>query len=155
VIGSAVAVIAGSQLTDVFFSPAPLQAVGPAHPAIAAITEISEETLKPIQASAEASRDVAEVLKPLGLSVNNAEVTAAHYVGKCRVTASDCDHIVLSTKDAQANVMVLADQSLGDRVIVADRRMSAVVQPAGNGGYIVVADTPKKARRIEKLLVKG
>jgi hypothetical protein len=155
VIGSAVAVIAGSQLTDGLFSPASLQAVGPAHPAIVAITEVSEEALRPIQANAEGSRDVELVLKRLGLTVNKAEVTAAHYVGKCHVTASDCDHIVLSTRDAQANVMVVSDQPFGDRVIVADRHMSALVQPAGKGGYIVVAETPKKARRIEKLLVKG
>jgi hypothetical protein len=155
VIGSAVAVIAGSQATDFFFSPAPLQAVGPAHPAIAAISEVSEDAFRPIQPSSEASRDVEAVLKRLGLTVKKDELTAAHYVGKCHVTASDCDHIVLSTADAQANVMVVPDQPLGDRVIVADRRMSALVQPAGKGGYIVVADTPRKARRIEKLLVKG
>jgi Protein of unknown function (DUF3379) len=155
VIGSAVAVIAGSQLTERFFSPTSLQAVGPAHPAIAAITEVLDDAFRPVQADAQGSRDVDQVLKRLGLTVNKSEVTAAHYVGKCYVTASDCDHIVLSTRDAQANVMVVLDQPLGDRVIVADRHMSALVQPAGKGGYIVVAETPKKARRIERLLVKG
>jgi hypothetical protein len=38
---------------------------------------------------------------------------------------------------------------------VADRRMIALVHPRGTGGYIVVADKPETARRIEKLFVKG
>ena len=155
VIASALAVVAGSQLFDISFSPAAVQAVGPAHPAIAAISEVSEDAFRPVQSMAEAPQNVDQVLRRLGLTVKKGEVTAAHYVGKCHVTASDCDHIVLSTRDAEANVMVMPDQPVGDRLMVVDRRMSALVQRAGNGGYIVVAETAKKARRIEKLLVKG
>jgi hypothetical protein len=153
-IALAVGVMAGPDVTDALTLARAVDAVGPAHPAVVAISEVTDDASRPLPSTLEASRDPEQVLKQLGLRVKKGKATA-HYVGKCHLTVSNCDHIVLSTGDAQANVMLMPDESPGARLIVEDRHMTALVNPAGAGGYIVVANTPKAARRIEKLLVKG
>jgi hypothetical protein len=40
-------------------------------------------------------------------------------------------------------------------VLVADRQLVALVSPVRDGGYIVVADSAKTAKRMEKLIIKG
>ena len=133
------------------------EAVGPSHPAIAAIAQVADEDVESSYATT-ASSDRAEIeqgLKRLGLTLKAGEATA-YYVGKCHVTDSGpCDRIVLSTPDAHANVMLVPNYPMGDRVLVSDRRMTALVNPAAGGGYIVVADSARTAKRLEKLLVKG
>ena len=153
VAGAAIATIAATQLVGLPFMTNTIEAVGPAHPAAAAISEVTEDAIRPGVPAAEASQEVERVLKRLGLRLREGEATV-QYVGKCYV-AADCDHIVLSTRDAQANVMLVPDYRFDERVIVSDRRMIALVHPRGTGGYIVVADKPETARRIEKLFVKG
>ena len=154
VAGAAIATIAGTQLTGLPFITNTIEAVGPAHPAAAAISEVAEDAIRPGVPAAEASQEVDRILKRLGLKLREGEATV-QYVGKCYVGAGDCDHIVLRTADAQANVMLVPDYRFDERVMVSDRRMIALVHPKGAGGYIVVADKPETARRIEKLFVKG
>lgn len=48
--------------------------------------------------------------------------------------------------------MLVPDYPFADRTVVSDRRMVALVNPAGTGGYIVAAST---ARRMERLLIKS
>jgi hypothetical protein len=129
-------------------------AVGPTHPAVIAITEVIEEDRLPAPAPVDAT-EVLQGLKRLGLAIN-ASHASARYVGKCRIGgSSDCDHIVISAPDVYANVMLVRDYPINDRVLVEDRRMVALMSPAGHGGYIVVAQSSKAARRAEKLLVRG
>jgi hypothetical protein len=154
VAGAAIATTAATQLVGSPFMTNTIEAVGPAHPAAAAISEVAEDAIRPSVPTAEASQEVERVLRRLGLRLREGEATI-QYVGKCYVAAGDCDHIVLSTRDAHANVMLVPDYRFSERVIVTDRRMIALVHPRGTGGYIVVADKPETARRIEKLFVKG
>jgi hypothetical protein len=133
------------------------EAVGPSHPAIAAIAQVADEDVEGSYVTT-ASSDSAEIeqgLKRLGLTLKPGAATA-YYVGKCHLSGSGpCERIVLSTPDAHANVMLVPDYPVGDRVLVSDRRMTALVNPAAGGGYIVVADSARTAKRLEKLLVKG
>jgi hypothetical protein len=153
-VGSAVTAMAAAHLTDAALSRDALEVVGPAHPGVAAISEVAEDATPPAPAVSELQRNPEQVLKRLGLAVKKGEATT-YYVGKCHILPSDCEHIVLSTGDLQANVIVVSDYPLGRRVVVADRHMTALVNPTQSGGYIVVADKPRTARRIEKLFVKG
>lgn len=140
--------------TDLFETTTTVDMVGPGHPAVVAISEVEQDVPHAPLSDAEASRELEQVLGRLGLALKKGEATA-HYVGKCQVTGTACDQIVLSTQDAQANVMLVPEYPLGQRVLVSDGRMSALVSPVRAGGYIVVADTPKNARRMARMLVKG
>ena len=40
-------------------------------------------------------------------------------------------------------------------MLVSDQRRVALISPAREGAYIIVADSAEKARRMEKLLVKS
>lgn len=133
-----------------------VDAVGPAHPGVVAIAEVVEEepAIQPDMLPPDDS-ELEEGLRRLGLTLAEGEADA-YYVGKCHVEGgSDCEHVVLSTPDAHANVMLVPDYPVGERVLVADRRMVALVSPSGSGGYIVVATSAKAAKRMEKLLVRG
>jgi hypothetical protein len=151
VTASALTAIVGVQVTNLTSHADRVEALGPDHPAVAAISEVADDEIRP--AASQPSAELQDVLKRVGVKVK--PEAAMQYVGKCHVTATDCDHIVVSTPDAQANVMLVSNYAFGSRLMVADRRMTAVVNPTASGGYIVVAETPKAARRIEKVLVKG
>lgn len=155
VLATALATLIAADAVDTPFSAKTMEAVGPAHPAVAAISQVTEDGVQVPVSDADAERELEQVLKRLGLTLKKGEATA-YYVGKCQMTGGTaCDHIVLRTGDAQANVMLVADYPLGERVLVSDRRMSALVSPARTGGYIVVADTPRTARRMAKLFVRS
>jgi hypothetical protein len=154
VAGTAIATMAATQLVGLPFVTNTIEAVGPAHPAAAAISEVAEDAIRPGMPAAEASEEVDRVLRRLGLRLKPGEATV-QYVGKCTVAAGDCDHIVLRTGDAQASVMIVPEYRFSGRMIVSDRRMIALVHPRGTGGYIVIADKPETARRIEKLFVRS
>jgi hypothetical protein len=129
-------------------------AVGPTHPAVVAIAEVVEEDRLPPVPPVEGAQ-VQQGLKGLGLAFHPGHASA-RYIGKCHIDASsNCDHIVVSAPDMHANVMLVRDYPINDRVLVEDRRMVALMSPAGRGGYIVVAQSLKAAKRVEKLLVRG
>ena len=150
-IAGALGVVLGPELVD---TASTIEVVGPGHPAVAAISEVAQDAPRALLSEEEASRELEQVLGRLGLGLRKGEATA-HYVGKCHVTGTACEHIVLSTQDAQANVILVPEYPLGERVLVSDGRMSALASPARAGGYIVVSDTPKNVRRMARLLVKG
>jgi len=132
------------------FSPQ-LQAVGPAHPAIAAISLVVEDRVELAQEGNTA--EMHERLRELGLELKNGEVHA-YYAGKCQLPGGECDLIVLDTPEARANVVLVPNYPIDARVLVSDRSKTALVNPARTGGYIVVADSPKVAKRMRRLFVR-
>ena len=146
---------AAPQLWDSSNLSTPLEAVGPSHPAVAAIAMVVEQ--QPGFLDEARGIDVAameEGLKKLGLSLKK-EGVKVDYAGKCYLPDIECDHIVLETPDGHVSVILVPDYPVGSRVLIADRRMTALVSPAGQGGYIVVAGSPKVAKRTSRLFVKG
>jgi len=140
------ALIAADLEADPFLPP--LQAVGPAHPAVAAIALVIDDRIELAQ---EGNNDeMYQRLRELGLELKQGEVHA-YYAGKCRLPDGDCDLIVLDTPDARANVVLMRNSPIVARVLVADRHMIALVNPARAGSYIVVADSPKVAKRMRRL----
>lgn len=133
----------------------PVQAVGPTHPAVKAISFVVEQQPALLEEGRAGDPAIMEEgLRRLGLAMKPGEVTV-DYVGKCYMPETECDHIVLNTPDGQVSVILVPDYPVDARVLVVDRRMSALVSPAGSGSYIVVAHSPKVARRTEKLFFKG
>ena len=60
--------------------------------------------------------------------------------------------MVLTTAHGQITLILVPDYPVGSRVLVADRNMTALANPAGTGGYIVVAPSPQTIRQIERML---
>jgi hypothetical protein len=129
------------------FSP-PLRAVGPAHQAVAAIALVVDDRVELAQEGDNA--EMYQRLRDLGLELKQGDVHA-YYAGKCRLADGDCDLIVLDTPEARANVVLVRHSPNASRVLVADRDMIALVNPARAGSYIVVADSPKVAKRMRRL----
>jgi hypothetical protein len=130
-----------------------LQAVGPAHPAVIAIAEVAHAETRAIARAADSQAALEEILARVGLTLMPGEVTA-YYAGKCYIAdRAECEHIVLSTPDTHANVMLMPHYPLRERLLVKSGKRVALVSPVGDGGYIVVADSPETARRFEKLIV--
>jgi hypothetical protein len=143
-----------SDVVDAPGSPRTVQAVGPTHPAVIAIAEVMDER-DSFDFAGRNDAQMAHGLRRLGLTLKPGAAVAQH-VGACRIEgAAECEHIALSTPDAYANVILVPDYPLTDRVLVTDRRMVALVSPAARGGYIVVADSARAARSVEKLFVRG
>jgi hypothetical protein len=134
----------------------PIQVVGPSHPAIAAISLVVDQEPWLLDESAGADQSAGdERLLRLGLQLKKHNVYV-RYVGKCGIAGDgECDHLVLDTPEGHISVILLPGPPTTDRVLVADRSMTALVTPSRNGAYIVVADSTKAVRRAEKLFVKS
>ena len=76
-------------------------------------------------------------------------------IGEGRVTGSRYVDLVLVTPEGHVSVILMADEHPSQRVLVADRRMTALLSPAPSGAYIVVAESPKAVKRAQKLFVQG
>lgn len=132
------------------------EAVGPMHPAVVAIAEVADERQELVQ-SALGAEDIHQNLHRLGLKLKPGEINAYH-LGKCRIQGQgggECEHIVVSTGELHADVMLLESYPHRDRLLVEDRQLVALVSPTSTGAYIVVARSSSAARRVEKLFVKG
>lgn len=153
-LGSALAIV-GPRLWDAAAFAMPLTAVGPTHPGVTAIAVVVEQ--QPAYVDEPHGVDLAamdEALKRLHLTLRKDGVRV-DYAGKCYMPGTECQHLVLDTPDGHVSVVLMPDSPVGSRALVIDRRMTALVSPVGSGGYIVVADSPKVAKRTEKLFVKG
>jgi len=130
-----------------------MQAVGPSHPAVGAISEVMEARSEPDAAVPDAPY-IERRLKRLGLSLKPGAAVAYH-VGTCRIEGvGECEHIALSTPKAYADVMLVPHYPASERVLVADRRMVALMTPSGSGAYIVVADSARAAKAVDKVIVR-
>ena len=146
VIGAAAAAL--PSLADFAATRNTTRVVGPTHPAVAAIALAMEERAELPQSGNEV--EMTQELQRFGLKLK--QPVYAYYVGKCSLSGSDCDLIAVSTQDASAKLILLSDYPANERVLVADRKMTALMEPVKTGAYIVVADTPAQARRIAKFI---
>ena len=94
------------------------------------------------------------IVKHLGIALKKSEVSV-RYIGQCHLAGAPCDHLVMVTPEGHVSVILVADKHPSTRVLVADRRMTALLSPARDGAYIVVAESPKAVKRARKLFVQG
>lgn len=132
---------------------APLQAVGPDHPTVGAISEVMEGAPEAEDVSANGAY-IEAGLRRLGLSLKPGAAVTYH-VGSCRIEGvGECEHIALSTPKVDADVILVPRYPAPERVLVADRRMVALMTPAGSGAYIVVAGSAEAARIVDRLFLR-
>ena len=127
-------------------------AVGMNHPAVAAISFVLDHEPRLLQENRSGDPAVMHAdFRRLGLKMPSEGVTV-RYLGKCPVPGGAGDHIVLETPEGHVTLILVPDNPVGSRVLVADRNMTALASPSGKGGYIVVARSPKAIRHIERIL---
>lgn len=130
------------------------EAVGPTHPAVAAISMVVDQEPRLLRHARSPSPAAIEGrLRFVGLALKNKDVSV-RYAGTCQISGLECDHLVLMTPDGHVSVFLTPERASG-QVLVADRRMAALLSPAPSGAYIVVAESPAAARRAQKLFVNG
>lgn len=136
------------------YRPAPaLRTVDARHPAVAAIAEVVRERGRRGPPLPRPDADVD--LRRVGLNLPASE-GRSEYVGACRVAGSiRCEHIVVITAQEQTSVLLVPDLPPLQRVLVADRRMVALLTASRSGGFIVVASSAASATRVEKLLLRS
>lgn len=127
--------------------------LGPAHPAVAAISFVVDHESRLLREGRTGDPLVLRgALTRLGLRLPSDGVTV-RYLGKCPVPGGTGEHVVLQTALGQVTLILVPDQPLGPRVTVADRQMTALANPVRSGGYILIADSADHVQRIEKLLM--
>jgi len=97
--------------------------------------------------------EMRHALMQLGLRLPDDGVTV-RYLGKCPVIPDGtAEHIVLKTSLGQATLILAPSRSFASRESVTYRDRTAIVSPARAGGYILVSDSQKTIRSIEKMLM--
>jgi hypothetical protein len=123
------------------------------HPAVTAIAHVLEEEPRMLKAN----RGVDPVVMRVAFMRWNLNVpaqgTTVLYFDKCPMTGGAGHHVVLQTPFGQVTLILVPGQSLGPRVVVADRGKTAMAAPRGAGGYILIADSIRTVTQTEKLLM--
>lgn len=97
--------------------------------------------------------EMRQALVQLGLRLPADGVTV-RYLGKCPVVPDGTgEHIVLKTALGQVTLILAPGRSFASREVVAYRDRTAIISPARAGGYILIADSQKTIRYIEKMLM--
>ncbi|MBI4195158.1 MAG: DUF3379 family protein [Betaproteobacteria bacterium] len=129
-------------------------ALGSEHPAVAAISYVLDNEPQLLE---EGRRGDPAVMRGafarLGLNLPANGVTV-RYLGKCPVVPSGTgEHVVLDTPVGRVTLILVPEQPFTSPVVVADRDKTAVARAVRTGGYILIADSLKNARQIEKMLM--
>ena len=128
-------------------------AVGEGHAAIAAISYVLDHEPQLLKDNVSGDPAVMRsALTRLGLNLP-AQGTTVRYLGKCPVPGGEGEHLVLQTPFGHVTLILVPEQSLGPRVVVAYRDQTAVVNPVQSGSYIVVTDSLKNVKQVEKMLM--
>jgi hypothetical protein len=97
--------------------------------------------------------EMRQALMQLGLRLPVSGVTV-RYLGKCPVVPDGTgEHIVLKTAHGQATLILAPSRSFASREMISHRERTAIVSPVRDGGYILIADSPKTIRYLEKTLM--
>lgn len=127
--------------------------VGANHPAVAAISYVVDNESKLLAQGRHGDPAMMRAtLARLGLKLPSRGVTV-RYLGRCPVPDGTGEHVVLETALGRVTLILVPDHPLGPRVLVADRKMTALTVPVRSGGFIVIADSVEHVRRIEKTLM--
>ncbi len=128
-------------------------AVGEGHAAIAAISYVLDHEPQLLKENVSGDPAVMKsALMRLGMKLPP-KGTTVRYLGKCPVPSGEGEHLVLQTPFGQVTLILVPEQSLGPRVVVAYRERTAAVSPLRSGSYIVVADSLQAVKRLERLLM--
>lgn len=126
--------------------------LGARHPAVAAITYVLDEEPRLLRETPQLDTAVVRrALAHLGLKLP--DTVAMRYLGKCPVPGGVGEHVVLETAFGRVTLILVPNQPIAPRVIVADRKLTALAAPVRTGGYILVTDSVDKVRQAEQLLL--
>lgn len=137
--------------------PLAADTVAQAQTAVSAISMVLDEK-PPHDVAPRVDAEVpAKQLNEVGLALKKEEKekVLARYVGKCHVSGRACEQIELLTYDGYVSVILMENASPARPVMVADRRMAALLSPAPHGAYIVIAQSPRQAKRAQKLFERS
>ena len=128
-------------------------ALGASHPAVTAIAHVLDDEPRMLMENRGVDPVVMRAaFMRLGLNVP-ANGTRVLYIDKCPMTGGAGDHVVLQAPFGRVTLILVPEQSLGPRAVVAYRDRTAVVNPLRSGSYIVVGDSLDRVKRIEKMLM--
>ncbi|MDH5535602.1 MAG: DUF3379 domain-containing protein [Betaproteobacteria bacterium] len=126
--------------------------LGERHPAVAAISYVVDHESRLLRETPVLDTAVVrQALAHLGLKLPDS--VTMRYLGNCPVPGGIGEHVVLETDFGHVTLILVPNQPIAPRVIVADRKMTALVAPVRTGGYILVTDSVDKVRQAERLLL--
>jgi hypothetical protein len=97
--------------------------------------------------------ELRQALLQLGLRLPANGVTI-RYLGKCPVIPDGAgEHIVLKTALGQVTLILAPGRPFASREVIAYRDRTAIISPARNGGYILIAGSQETIRSLEKMLM--
>jgi len=133
---------------------APAIARGEHHAAVAAISYVLDYEPQLLEENRTGDpEEMRQALGQLGLKLP-ADAIAVRYLGKCPVVPDGTgEHIVLRTAAGQATLILVPRRPVGSREVITHRDRTAIVSPARAGGYILISDSQKTIRHIEKMLM--
>ncbi len=126
--------------------------LGERHPAVAAINYVVDHESRLLRETPVLDTAVVrQALAHLGLKLPDS--VSMRYLGNCPVPGGVGEHVVLETAFGHVTLILVPNQPIAPRVIVADRKMTALAAPVRTGGYILVTDSLDKVRQAERLLL--
>jgi len=81
-----------------------------------------------------------------------AQLGEVRYIGTCPFRGTIAHHVIVTTPQGKATLLLLPDQGLTERGEASSRGLRSFVRPAGRGSVAVIAESSRGLERIERMV---
>jgi uncharacterized protein DUF3379 len=120
--------------------------------ALAGIDFVVEEEANAILTAKGADpADLVRAVRTLGLDLP-AQLGEIRYIGTCPFQGTIAHHVIVTTPQGKATLLLLPDKSLEHRGAASARGLRSIIRPAGRGSAAVIAESSRGLERIERMV---
>jgi hypothetical protein len=120
--------------------------------ALAGIDFVVEEEANAILTAKPASpAELVRAVQTLGLDLP-AQLGEIRYIGTCPFQGTIAHHVIVTTPQGKATLLILPDKPLEHRGTASARGLRSIIRPAGRGSAAVIAESSRGLERIEQMV---
>lgn len=112
---------------------------------------VEEEANAILTAKAANPAELVRAVQTLGLDLPS-QLGEVRYIGTCPFQGTIAYHVIVTTPQGKATLLLLPDKPLDHRGAASARGLRSIVKPAGRGSAAVIAESSRGLERIEQMV---
>lgn len=112
---------------------------------------VEEEANAILTAKAADPAELVRAVQTLGLDLPS-QLGEVRYIGTCPFQGTIAHHVIVTTPQGKATLLLLPDKPLDHRGAASARGLRSIVRPAGRGSAAVIAESSRGLERVEQMV---
>jgi phosphatidylethanolamine-binding protein (PEBP) family uncharacterized protein len=112
---------------------------------------VEEEANAILTAKAANPAELVRAVQTLGLDLPS-QLGEVRYIGTCPFQGTIAHHVIVTTPQGKATLLLLPDKPLERRGAASARGLRSIIKPAGRGCAAVIAESSRGLERIEQMV---